>query len=449
MKANELITVYEFETLSTGKRDGRITLKQLEELRTFFEKKGETYFKLTRDGVQFRQYVGVIQVGKLLIEVLPKADKDDGEREKDEWRKMLIGMLKAIGTFNIHAPSSSSLRLKSNTILELYFELFVAEVESLLHQGLVKRYRKTEGNTTALKGSLQFGKHIQQNLVHKERFYVRHTVYDREHPFNCVLYKTVKVLLQLNTNAVLQSRIGSLLLNFPEMPDIRADELFFNKLQYNRKTEGYRKAMEIARLILLNYHPDVKNGQNSVLALMFDMNLLWEKFVYVSLRKHLKDAGAEEQVPKLFWKPEGGHAMGMNPDIVLKRGTDQCVVLDTKWKNLDGGKPSPDDLRQMYVYGKYFGAKKVALVYPGKLDYRKGNYYLELEHRKIGDFECGLHYIPVQEKIGDWQVEIAKQVCKEFLPTDFVVLWPEESKVKIKLDDKLSKIHPTPHPATQ
>ena len=433
-KPKSHIAVYEYEPVRVEQEfeNGfKFDNDHLQALEKFYgDGKDFPYYTLINKGVKFCEYVGVIQVGKLSIEVLPKADRQLAKTEKDEklaWQTMLIGMLKAIGTFNIHAPSSSSLRLKSNSILELYFELFVAEVESLLHQGLVKRYRKTEGNTTALKGSLQFGKHIQQNLVHKERFYVRHTVYDREHPFNCVLYKTVRLLLQLNTNAVLQSRIGSLLLNFPEMPDIRANEVFFNKLQYNRKTEGYRKAMEIARLILLNYHPDVKNGQNSVLALMFDMNKLWEKFVYVSLRRYLKDAGVEEQVPKLFWKPEGKRAMGMNPDIVLKRGTDQCVVLDTKWKNLDGGKPSPDDLRQMYVYGKYFGAKKVALVYPGKLNYRKGNYYLELEETRVGDFECGLHYIPVKEKIGDWQVEIAKQVCKEFLPFYFNTLWPNES----------------------
>lgn len=427
MKANEPITVYEFETLRVS--DGRITSKQLEELRAFFDKKGETYFKLTRDGVQFRQYVGVIQIGKLLIEVLPKADKDDGEREKEDWHKMLIGMLKAIGTFNIHAPSSTSLRLKSNSILDLYFELFVAEVEALLHHGLVKRYRKTEGNTTALKGNLQFGKHIQQNLVHKERFYVRHTVYDREHPFNCVLYKALRLLLRINTNAVLQSRIGSLLLNFPEMPDIQANEAFFNKLQFNRKTEAYRQAMEIARLILLNYHPDVKNGQNHVLALMFDMNLLWEKFVYVSLRRHLKGVGVQPQVNQYFWRPTDGYRMSMKPDIVINLAANKCIVLDTKWKNLDGTKPSPDDLRQMYAYSKYFNAKRVALVYPGLSKYRKGFYYMETGSGQESDNECGLHPIRVVEKIQDWQLMIAKQICKEFLQDDFERLWPKESKV--------------------
>src|SRR5690606_27744362 len=109
-------------------------------------------------------------------------------------------MLKVVGAFQVRSTSQSDLRLQSNHILDLYFELFIREVEGLLHQGLVKQYRKTEGNRTSLKGALVFSKHLQQNLVHQERFYTRHSVYDVQHLLHAILYKAICLLKQINTN---------------------------------------------------------------------------------------------------------------------------------------------------------------------------------------------------------------------------------------------------------
>lgn len=87
------------------------------------------------------------------------------------------------------------------------------------------------------------------------------------------------------------------------MPPIKTDDAFFDKIQYSRKTELYKAAIDIAKLILLNYHPDVNKGNNDVLALMFDMNSLWEKFVFTSLRKNKpSNYTLKSQSVKQFWK---------------------------------------------------------------------------------------------------------------------------------------------------
>jgi 5-methylcytosine-specific restriction enzyme subunit McrC len=403
------ITVFEHQSIKLNQiiDDVVFDLPRLEALRDYFGHKGVPYFSLISNGVRFNEFVGVIQVGQTVYEVLPKADNvfsPDGE--KNQWRDMLVDMLFAVRVFDVRAPSSSSLKLKSNSILDLYFELLINEVEYLLHNGLFKKYRSKEGNVTALKGSLQFGKHIQHNLTHQERFYTKFTTYDLEHQMHFILYKAIGLLKQINTNADLHSRIGSLLLHFPEMPDIKVTKDVFDKIIFTRKNQSYKMAFEISKLLLLKYHPDVSNGKNHVLAIMFDMNKLWEQFVFCSLTKHKeKNVGISAQTTKLFWKSQRGSYSKMRPDIVIK-DNDQCVVLDTKWKNLNGFNPSPDDLRQMYVYSEYYQAKKIALVYPAKDSLISPGIFLDPITGKENDKECSVISISVDSKIQQWQKNI-------------------------------------------
>lgn len=409
MATNPPITVYEHQTLRVGA--GQLSDEQLEGLQRYYGN-GVPYFDLVHNGVRFKEYVGVIQVGQLVIEVLPKTDRKpaDYPMQHDKWRRVLIGMLRAVGSFPVSSTSQSDLTLKTNHILDLYFELFINEVERLLHQGLVKQYRKTEGNRNVLKGALVFGKHLQQNLVHQERFYVRHQVYDVQHKLHAILHKAICLLKRINTNVGLHSRIGALLLHFPPMPDIRVSDATFEGITYSRKTRDYETAISIARLLLMRYHPDLRNGRNSVLALMFDMNLLWEQFLYASLQKHLpKGCTVTRQTSKRFWQPDSGYGSTMRPDILIRAG-DAQFILDTKWKHIQACNPSPEDLRQLYVYHEYYQARKVALVYPGdKTDSRAGLYY-DITGAHTGDKQCAVMRFEAMGDVGVWQSQVVNSI---------------------------------------
>jgi 5-methylcytosine-specific restriction enzyme subunit McrC len=394
------ITVFEHETLRFDKGEKRISKDQFIALQKYYGE-GVPFFSLCYNGVRFNEYVGAIQVGNTLIEVLPKADQQETDEKK--WRDVLIGILNAVHRFKISSTSSSSLKIKPNTILDLYFELFVNEVAYLLHNGLSKQYRKKEGNISVLKGSLHFGVHIQKNLIHQERFFVRHTTYDYEHKLHFILYKTLRLLKQVNTNPGLQSRIASLLLFFPEMPDIKISQDTFENLNFNRKTLTYKRAVEIARLLLLQYHPDIIKGKNDVLALMFDMNLLWEQFVLLSIQKH-NTSGIRifGQTRKGFWRPKSGNKVRIKPDIWIECG-EKNFILDTKWKNLNGNKPSASDLQQLFVYHEYYNAEKVALVYPGTKSEKTSGHYLNPISELQTPKECSIICLSVEKDVKKWQ----------------------------------------------
>ncbi len=406
MNKENKITVFEHEKRVFNLNN--TAEKALHDALELYHGDGTPFFKLIRNGVQFNEHVGVIQVGKTTIEVLPKADQSDEKK----WRDLLIGMIKTVWGFDIKTTGSSALKLKSNSILELYFELFVSEVEYLLHRGLIKKYRKQEGNQMALKGSLQFSKHIAQNLVHKERFYVRHTLYSTEHILHEILFKTIKLLANTNTNPVLKGRIASLMLNFPEMKDCKITASTFDKLVFDRKNKPYEKAIEIAKLLLLNYHPDVVKGRNNVLALMFDMNKLWEQFIFVTLKKKLKTHQVSAQLSKKFWQPIEGYSSTLRPDIVIQHNESrEIIVLDTKWKNINQSNPSSEDLRQMYVYHRFYRANKVVLLYPSdKHLIRKGNYFNSTIQDELSDKECSMIQIATATTIDTWQEKIVENI---------------------------------------
>src|SRR5690606_15457083 len=194
---------------------------------------------------------------------------------------------------------------------------------------------------------------------------------------------------------------------FPEMPNQKITKSDFDKLVFNRKTVSYKKAIEIARLILLHYHPDLSKGRDDVLALMLDMNALWEEFVLVSLKKS-KEFKVRGQASKYFWKPEGGKRRSIKPDITVSTKNDS-YVLDTKWK-LIALKPSIEDIRQMYAYHHYFEAKKVALLYPGDAHYVTGKFVDVKSQNRLSDIECGLLFTQYSGSVKDWQKRIGEEI---------------------------------------
>ena len=363
------ITVFEHQSLIVGQQvvndnEGKYVkfdthhLELLKKFRGSCEEEKFNYYSLINDGVRFKHYVGVLNVGGLQIEVLPKTDKSIDNEET--WKNHLLRMLSTVYKLQANAPTNAQQHLKNSSVLDVFLQRFLEEVEKLLHVGLIKTYRKETDNRNSLKGKIAWSKHLTKNVVHKERFYVTYTTYDRNHIMNRVLLKTLQVIPNVTRNSFIANRAKTLAFEFPELIDITVTDQTFATMRFDRKSEGYHDAMSIAKLILLNYMPESKSHSNRVIALMFDMNKLWEEYVYVMLRRHLSEFNPKPQERKVLWyRYTDGAKKRIIPDIVINKD----FVLDTKWK-LPDRTPSDADLHQLYTYLKFFNAKKVALVYP-------------------------------------------------------------------------------------
>ena len=369
---SRLIQVFEHDKLTSKSlciKGEVLGDKIIDKLWQYNDSNKNIYFEAIRHGVKFKNYVGVIQIGGTTIEILPKADKlnTQSSEEKENWHRVLLKMLAHCKKIKVNAVSEASLRKRNHSLLDLYFELFLNEVNQLLQQGLIKSYNQNSGNVLALKGRLNFSKNIQQNVIRQERFYTTHQVYNHNHLANQILFKGLKVLKTISNNTYLIDGLNRLLSNFPEINEIEINKTHFDKITSNRKTEPYNEALKIAKMIILNYSPDIKGGNENMLALLFDMNKLWEEYIYRMLLKvDDKSIKVSFQNRDKFWESKL-----IKPDIVITKTkwvedekTETHYIIDTKWKVKECAEPDDNDLKQMYVYNMYWESERSMLLYP-------------------------------------------------------------------------------------
>jgi 5-methylcytosine-specific restriction enzyme subunit McrC len=361
MEKHKSLKVFEYQTVKVGQSiSGQVFQeKHFNALSRYGYKTKQKYFTVGDKRITFCNYVGVIHVKGLTIEILPKADKSN---DSGKWHSLLIKMLHECRLLKLDSISNVSLKLMNHSLLDLYFAEFIGQVEYLTHTGLKKSYRRKEENLNKVKGRIVFNRHIARNTVHKERFYVENKIYDCDNKLNQMLKKALVILNSLTVNHRYISRIKNLLVTFEDIRERNFSEKDFRKIQFNRNTERYRYAIKLAEMIILNYSPDLKSGANDVLAILFDMNMLFEEFVYRRLKYNLSPDGytVRRQNSRRFWKNRK-----MRPDILVSKDG-KNIVIDTKWKILNADKlyPSDADLRQVFVYNLYFDAEKGVLLYP-------------------------------------------------------------------------------------
>ncbi|MEM0995018.1 MAG: restriction endonuclease, partial [Bacteroidota bacterium] len=337
-----LIQTFEYQTLTIGQNG--FQQRHFDYLARHAPSK---YFQVQHRAIRFKNYVGALQVGDLTIEILPKIDQQEGNTKL--WRDVLLDMLRYCRLLKIEPVGTAQLALKHHSILDLYYEIFLAEVERILSKGLFLNYRSIMSNQKSWKGSLQFAAHLRHNWLHKERFFTKHDTYDTANLYNQIISATLQLLDQLQLSAPLRLKLNQVKAQFPFLPKKSFSTADFESLTFNRQNQHYRNAIQIAQLLLLQNRPAIRVGENRLLALMFDMNLLFEEYIFRQLcLLRTQDLRISRQARKAFWNRQY-----IRPDILLQISKKRYII-DTKWKILPKVQPAMTDLQQAFVYGQYF-----------------------------------------------------------------------------------------------
>ena len=377
MREKKIIRVFEHQSLPIG---GDFQRRHWDALFKRNEKEKIKFLEVQRNGIKFKQFVGVIQVADLTIEILPKIDSTmpDTKSEEDKWQNVLLEMYRHSRSVMLSTDQRAWLAREKGDLLTIYIRLYLHEVEKLVRQGLTRNYRRTKTNSPTLRGAIDFSRQIKRNLSLPDQFSIESTVYSKDILSNQIILAALDIIPTVCGDSDILLKQRQLAQAFAGIERISVLPTLVSKVVDKRKTVQYQPALVMAEMLLTQYRPSNRGGNDHVLSILIDMNVLWQDYIFHRLR----EAGGEtvkatKNLSQHFWSgPENDKPRKIKPDIILEWGH-RTIVIDTKWKLPKNFKPSDADLKQIFVYNLYWGAVHGILLYPAQDPQQNMGAYLD------------------------------------------------------------------------
>jgi 5-methylcytosine-specific restriction enzyme subunit McrC len=392
------ISIYEFDVLVAETPDAIFmaglhavptnVFKWLESQCLMVSDKGDApWLRLTqrssRRAVQVTSFVGVIRSPDgYQIEVLPKVGKAIGGGVV-EARALLIAMLCCLQGFRHIQTDRAQLMARHMPLLEIFILEFLHAVDLVVKQGLRSEYSVRQDNLFALRGKLLIASHLRHNIVRADRFFTEHDEFSIDRPENRLLHAALQRVIFLSASQANLRLARELSFVFADVPVSEQTRSDFQRVRLDRGMGHYVDALAWARLILDEETPLTGAGRHTAPSLLFPMEALFEAFV----AKHLISQVARPLTLKVqarshhLVRHRDQNWFQLKPDMLIRDANRDILVLDTKWKLLDGLKAngsekyglSQSDFYQLQAYGQSYldGKGDVILIYPRTLSFNE------------------------------------------------------------------------------
>ena len=316
-------------------------------------------FKLS--GIKTGSYVGVIKYADFQLNIIPKIIGDTNSVCLEN----LAFMLSYTRQLTIHTTGAAQITNCQNPFLEVLIAHYADVLLKALSRQVPHSYETREENLATIKGKILFAQNIRHNFGNLARTYCQFDEFTPDNLLNQTL-KFVSHALQKLTS-VSQTRQKLLKINavYDEVTLRPITYAETQKIILNRNQTMFKEPLALAQMFLQNSTISLHNHTFTNLAILFDMNKLFEEFVYMALKRTYPKWNIKAQKPKQIIKSIGNFpntAYAIRPDIVVNGNT----IIDTKYKIIDlpNKKPSEADIYQMLAYSKFYGIKNIILCYP-------------------------------------------------------------------------------------
>lgn len=324
------------------------------------------YFKETWGKVKARQYCGIINYNNEDFYILPKITKDCSENNLD----IFIYMLRYVYDIKVENENlATSKNIKSDNLLEIFIQMFAKNLFKEFQKGIYKEYITEKDNITTLRGKYLINENLRHNFT-KSKIYCEYDEFNENNEINQFFLFAIKSLLKFTRNKKLL-RMCELILNEVEYKYI---DINLVNIHFNRLNQRFKDSFDFAILLLTKSIPLFENDKKSF-AFLFDMNILFEKFI----AKITCELYSDTQIPKSSKK---FGELYLKPDIIIYS---KNLIIDCKYKKIkDNEIAKRDDRYQMYIYGNnYENIQTTMLLYPKHLNILSRNIILGKNDKKV------------------------------------------------------------------
>lgn len=367
--------------------------------------------------ISFKNYVGLIQTKKgVQIQILPKISLGDSQdRENKQTKRILIKMLCSMRGVPGKQLNEASLEVERMNLYEIFINMYLQEVHQLVKRGIRSAYVGREDNLRYCKGKLLVGMHVKENRIHQERFYAAYDEFLPDCPENRLVKATLETLKKRTTNVKIVKEILQLLNTFELVEASTNYEKDFSKAVSGRNTRDYDMLMKWSKVFLRNKSFSIFSGDVKSKALLFPMELVYERYVAQEIKKIFAPSGwkvlYQHKGTYLFEEPK--KRFELRPDIVLKRG-ERTIIMDTKWKLLKDNAQenygiSQNDMYQMYVYSKKYQTSETWLLYPVNDEMRDHG---EIRFASGEDTVVSIHFVDlanIEDNLGELKCKLSEE----------------------------------------
>lgn len=322
------------------------------------------YFKYDWGVLKSQQFCGVLNIEGEDIYLLPKIANHDQEKNLNTFLYMLIYAY----DLKLHNEDLASCKNESNTILEVFIQIFAKQLFYQLQMGIYKEYITEQDNLSTLRGKYLVNENLKYNF-NNSKIYCEYDEFSMNNELNQFFLYAIKTLQLFAKDTRLLKQCELVL----DEVEYRSFDLENFNIHFHRLNYRFQESFEFALLLLRQSIP-LFSKENKSFAFLFDMNILFERFI----AKIVKENFDNVEVPKDSRK---FGELSLKPDIIVKS---KKLIIDCKYKVLKNKKIADrNDRYQMYVYANNFeGIDTTMLLYPKHLDGNPQNIWLGNNNKK-------------------------------------------------------------------